>query len=109
MSAIAQFQRDEQASKIESAYEYLRQAERALLNGERESAVRHRLEAIEVDMDAIQRHLAKLFDARLDARIKNENLVGYSDIEKGFPEKLAVGDAAHLECVPAPYRPWLRP
>jgi hypothetical protein len=27
--AIAQFQRDDQASKIESAYEYLRQAERS--------------------------------------------------------------------------------
>lgn len=88
VSAISQFQRDEQASKIESAYEYLRQAERALSHGERESAVRHRLEAIETDMDAIQRHLAKLFDVRLDTRIKNANLLDYSNIEQGFPEKL---------------------
>ena len=88
VSAIAQFQRDEQAAKIESAYEYLRQAEQALMNGERESAVRHRLETIEADMDSIQRHLSKLFDARLNNRIKHENLVGYSDIEEGLPLKL---------------------
>lgn len=88
VTAIGQFQRDEQASKIESAYEYLRQAERALSNGERESAVRHRLEAIDIEMDSIQRHLSKIFDARLDKRVKHENLMGYSDIEEGFPQKL---------------------
>lgn len=89
VSAIYQFQRDEQASKIESAYEYLRQAECALLHGERESAVRHRLEAVEPEMDCIQRHLAKLFDMRLETRVKSENLLDdYSDIEQGFPEKL---------------------
>jgi hypothetical protein len=88
VSHIAQFQRDEQASKIESAYEYLRQVEQALSHGERESAVRHRLEAIEVDMDAIQRNLVKLFESTLDTRIKHENVVGYSDIEEGLPAKL---------------------
>lgn len=88
VTAIGQFQRDEQASKIEAAYEYLRQVERALSNGERESAVRHRLEAIEIEMDSIQRHLSKIFDARLDKRVKHENLMGYSDIEEGFPQKL---------------------
>lgn len=88
VSAVAKFQRDEQAAKIESSYKYLRQAEQALMSGERESAVRHRLETIEVDMDCIQRHLEKLFGDRLDTRIKHENLVGYSDIKKGLPVKL---------------------
>jgi hypothetical protein len=50
--------------------------------------VRHRLEAIEIEMDSIQRHLSKIFDARLDMRVKHENLMGYSDIEEGFPQKL---------------------
>lgn len=88
VSHIAQFQRDEQASKIESAYEYLRQVERALSHGERESAVMHRLESIEADMDSIQRQLVKLFASSLATRIKHENMVGYSDIEEGFPAKL---------------------
>ena len=88
VSAIAQFQRDEQASKIESAYQYLRQAELALISGERESAVRHRLETIEADMDSIQRHLSKLFDSRLFISTKHENLVGFSDIVDGLPLKL---------------------
>lgn len=85
---IANFQRDEQLSRIESAYEYLRQVEHALSNGEREPAVRHRLEAIEADMDSIQRHLVKLFESRLDTRIKHENIVGYSDIKDGLPKKI---------------------
>jgi hypothetical protein len=88
VSAITQFQRDEQVAKIESAYGYLRQAEIALSNGEREPAVRHRLEAIETDMDTIQRHLGKLFESRLNAKVKHENFMGYADIEEGFPEKI---------------------
>lgn len=63
VSDIANFQRDEQSSKIESAYDYLRQVQHALSCGERENAVRHRLESIEGEMDAIQRHMCKLFEA----------------------------------------------
>ena len=88
VSDIANFQRDEQTSKIESAYDYLRQVQHALACGEREGAVRHRLEFIEAEMDTIQRHLAKLFEVRLDTRVKNQNLLGYDDIQQGLPEKL---------------------
>ena len=39
-------------------------------------------------MDAIQRHLTKLFESRLDTRILHENLLGYSELEAGLPAKL---------------------
>lgn len=89
VSGIAQFQRDEQRAKIESAFEYLRQVESALRNGEATAAVRHRLEVIEADMDVVQRHLFKLFETRLDTRIKDGELLGYDGLMRGFAAKLS--------------------
>jgi hypothetical protein len=88
VAAIAQFQTDEQASKIESAYAYLRDAERSLVNGARDLEVKQILVGIEYEMDTIQRVLSKQFHARLEARVPHGNLMGYADIEAGFPEKL---------------------
>lgn len=87
LHAVGQFQRDEQRSKIESSYEYLFQIEKSLKEGERSSAVRHRLEHIEAEMDAIQRHLSKLCDVRLNTAVAHDEMFGVDKLTKDMAAK----------------------
>jgi hypothetical protein len=88
VSTIAQFQNDEQKSKIVGALDYLRQAREALVAGERSQAVKMMLEPIERDMGAIQRHVEESFHRRLGEPIKNEHHLGYESLSGGFQQKL---------------------
>lgn len=74
--SVAQFQRDEQRSRIESCFEYLLQISASVQEGERGTAVRNRLENIEAEMDAIQRHLKNLFDGKLGLKIVHDEMLG---------------------------------
>lgn len=85
--ALGEFQRDKQRSKLESSYEYLVQIERPLRDGERESAVRHRLEHIEAEMDAIQRHLRMQFDSKLDTRVPHDEMFGTEKLTEDLLNK----------------------
>jgi hypothetical protein len=85
--SLSEFQRDAQRSKIESSYEYLVQIEIPLQEGERESAVRNRLEHIEADMDAIQRHLRMQFETKLDTRVSDDDMFGVESLTENLLTK----------------------
>ena len=88
VSAIAVVQRSAQASKIEAAFGYLKQASAALADGDRNQAVRMKLEHVEAVMDAIQRTIEKLFEHCLRGSIKDPDLFGYDKLVSGFDGKL---------------------
>lgn len=88
ISMIAQFQNDEQKSKIVGSLDYLRQTTESLAGGERSQAVKMILESIEREMGGIQRHIEESFHRRLDEPIKDKNYLGYESLSSGFQRKL---------------------
>jgi len=87
ISAIIQFQGDEQKSKIVGSLDYLRQVNGALTAGERSEGVKTMLEHIDRDMGGIQRHIEESFHRRLGEPIKGDYR-GYKSLSSGFQKKL---------------------
>lgn len=89
VSGISQFLDNQRKSRIEAAYDYLGQAYRAIQGGELPASVRLQLEAREVDLTEIQRHLEKEYHQLAAKKVEDQEFVGTEELTKNILRKIA--------------------
>lgn len=85
---ITKFLGSQRRARIESTYEYLRQAYVALEGGDLPLSVRNQLEACERDLLEIQRHLEMEYEQKIAKKVEHSEQFGTEELTKGIGEKI---------------------
>jgi len=86
---ISEFLDNQRRARIESTYEYLRQAYVALEGGDLPQSVRNQLEDCERDLLEIQRHLSMEYQQKIDKKVEHSEQFGTEDLTKDIGVKVS--------------------
>lgn len=80
INGISLFLDNQRKARIESTYDYLWQAYKAIQSSELPDSVRNQLEDCERDLLEIQHHLEREYRQKVDSRIKHEEMFGTANL-----------------------------
>ncbi|WP_343725209.1 hypothetical protein [Herbaspirillum huttiense] len=89
VQSISSFLDEQRRSRIESTYDYLSQAYRAILGGELSLSVRAELESCERDLSEIQRHLVREYQRVSETNAEDKDTFGSKDLTENIGKKLS--------------------
>lgn len=86
---ISEFLDNQRRARIESTYDYLKQAYVALKGGDLPQSVRIELEACERELMEIQLHLEMEYQQRIDKKVEHSEQFGTGDLTKDIGVKIS--------------------